>query len=553
MLELLADPLQIRAKRLAKLGGNTASANNTSTPTTPQPTSDTAKPTVESEKATSQPPANPFSQVLMNPEETSKKVSPQIKITPRPASPAKRERDGSERPRIRQEKPAESFEVWQDRHLRSIFRVTLEPEGTKDAHGHRLLFLASTRSELDESGISPPLLNVEVLEGAITEAASQAPGGKPFEYLLACFKRVSKVIRGLKAGADDAKLGLLREARRLCMSYCVFAVTMPEMFGENVPTSNPLVDHLLADPECDTGICSDFLQEASNRFEEDDSIKDAIVGAAEELSRQLAGKTMVDDYQFYLRGLRNLMRFPKVVDAITESPSWIPWGVDAPNIEKSTLLGPFFRLSPIQTEVAQSYFSAPRTRDRGFIANAQNASRLTLRTHQQELFDLANAIVKSGPVSRERILSWFALCVNKNHKKRAMRVNPKEVSSDGFMINVTNILDQLCEPFMDATFSKIDRIHPEYLRRSPRVDIQEETKINADQKAADEFYSHPTDGTNNFISELFFLTVAAHHYGPEAAQSKQNDMRKNLKRSEQELEQFEKERVKYTVSCRLLS
>ena len=126
-----------------------------------------------------------------------------------------------------------------------------------------------------------------------------------------------------------------------------------------------------------------------------------------------------------------------------------------------------------------------------------------------------------------------------------MRVDFKTVSSDGFMVNVTSVLDQLCEPFMDARFGKIDRIDVDYLRRTPRVDISDETKINADQKTADEFYSQKADGTSNFISEIFFLTVAAHHYGTEAAQTRMSTMRRSIQRSEKDLEQFEAERHKY--------
>ena len=59
-------------------------------------------------------------------------------------------------------------------------------------------------------------------------------------------------------------------------------------------------------------------------------------------------------------------------------------------------------------------------------------------------------------------------------------------------------------PVMDAQFGKIDRIDADYLRRTPRVDIKEETKINADQNASDEFYSHKAEGSSNFISEIFF-------------------------------------------------
>lgn len=479
-------------------------------------------------------------------QEQGKTATPKITVHPRPSSPAKRDRSGSERQRSRQqEKTTESLETWEDRSLRHIFRVTLKAEENRDLHGHELKFLASTREDLVATG-STLRLNMEILEGAITEAAGQVSNGKPFEYLLECFKRVSRAIRGTKyRGSEDPKHDILGEARRLCMSYCVFAVTMPEMFGDNVNASNPLVDRLLADPECDSGICTDFLTEASSRFEEDETIKEALVGAAEELSRRLADKSMLADYQYYVRALRNLIRFPKIVEAITQSQAWLPANIEPQDLEKQTLLGPFFRLSPMQPDMAQNYFSTPTTRDDRFIANAQNALRLTLRNHQLELFQMANEIVRSGPSQREAMLNWFAACVNKNHKKRAMRVDYKTVSSDGFMVNVTSVLDQLCEPFMDARFAKIDRIDADYLRRDPRVDITSETKINADQKASDEFYSHKADGTTNFISEVFFLTVAAHHYGTEAAQTRMDPLKKTVQRMEKDLKQIESEREKY--------
>ncbi|CAK4009047.1 related to ubiquitin fusion degradation -2 [Lecanosticta acicola] len=539
-----SDADKIRAKRLAKLGGPTTSgspppvqnnAEPSSKPTTP-PTTDGS-----SEKA-------PAQQL----EVQQKAAAPKITVKPRPASPAKRERDGSEKPRARAERPPEALETWQDRNLRQVFRVTLKEQELKDAHGNRLIYLPSTKDDLKEQN-RPLLLNVEVLETAITEAAGQAPGAKVFAYLLQSFKRVARGIRSLRTGVDDAKLEILRETRRLCMSYCVFAITIPDMFGVET-TSNPLVDHLLADPECDVGICTDFLTEACSRFEEDEGIKDVIVGAAEELSRQLAKLDMNEGlFQPYVTGIRNLLRFPKIVEAVTQSPIWAPGDVEPQELETKSLLGPFFRLSPVQPAVANNLFSAPRSRDRNSIATAQGAARMTLRTHQAELFEIVNGIVRAGKEPKERMLDWFALTVNKNHKRRAMRPDYKSISSDGFMVNVTNVLDQLCEPFMDATFSKIDKIDVNYLRRNPRVDISDETKINADQKTSDEFYSHQAEGTNGFISECFFLTVAAHHYGTEAAQEQMSTWRKHIKRMEQDVDAMEGERHKYINDPRYLA
>ena len=170
---------------------------------------------------------------------------------------------------------------------------------------------------------------------------------------------------------------------------------------------------------------------------------------------------------------------------------------------------------------------------------------MTLQTHQTDLLDIVNHIIKTGKEAREKMLDWMAKCVNVNHKRRALQVDHSTVSSDGFMINLTVCLDQLCEPFMDATFSKIDRIDVDYLRRSPRIDIKQETKLNADQHTSDVFYEKQLEGTSNFISEIFFLTLAAHHYGSEATNATLVQLEKDLKRMDQQIEQMELERHKF--------
>lgn len=243
--------------------------------------------------------------------------------------------------------------------------------------------------------------------------------------------------------------------------------------------------------------------------------------------------------------MRNFTRYKPLVEAMAASPIFCPSGISASSLETHTLLGPFFRISPLQPNVALSYFQGSATQGQGFIRNAQSAVRLTLQTHQGELFEIVNNFIKSGPEPRNATLDWLASIVNSNHRRRAMQPDPRVISTDGFMINVTVCLDRLCEPFMDTKFSKMNRIEPEYFRRSPRVDISDETKINADQKTADAFYEQKEDGTSTFISEVFFLTVAAHHYGTEAAQAKMSNMQKQMKRFGQEIERVEAQRQNY--------
>ena len=341
-------------------------------------------------------------------------------------------------------------------------------------------------------------------------------------------------------------------------------------FSIEPPPQSPLVPHLLIeDPEDERSIDQDFLTEAISRFSEDDSVQAAFMGASEDLTLELSRMDMNQDYKPYVmvgasdllnckntqlmkaKAIRHLLQYPAMIDGIVWSSRFIPdnnsghLSNPAIAIEKDTWLGPLFSLSPLQDEAPTNFFSSPTTRDRGFVQNSQRALRLGLQTHQVDLLDIINHLVKAGKESRNRTLKWFAMCVNANHKRRALQVDKKSVSSDGFMINVTVCLDQLCEPFMDATFSKIDRIDVDYLRRQPRVDIKDETKLNADQNASDNFYNNPAEGSSNFISEVFFLTLAAHQYGLESVNSMLSTLDRELQRMRKHLEEIELDRHKF--------
>lgn len=130
-------------------------------------------------------------------------------------------------------------------------------------------------------------------------------------------------------------------------------------------------------------------------------------------------------------------------------------GKDASTYEVSTLLGPWFRLSPLQSEITKEYFSSPKTRDQNFIVSSQRALRMTQQMQSSDLLDIVNHLIRASKETREKVLDWFATAININHKRRAMQVDHRLVSSDGFMFNITTCLDQLCEPFMDAAFSKV--------------------------------------------------------------------------------------------------
>lgn len=156
--------------------------------------------------------------------------------------------------------------------------------------------MEGTRQELEEQNV-PFRLSISVLEQAIIEAAQLQGKTPPLDYLLGCWKRVSKLFRTQKTRDEPDRFDLLKETRRLCMSYCIFAVTAPDLFGYEPTEDDSLATHLTLDQEDERGIDHDFLLEITARFEDDDTAKEAMVGAVEDLSIRLAKLNMDGDYK----------------------------------------------------------------------------------------------------------------------------------------------------------------------------------------------------------------------------------------------------------------
>ncbi|KLU81655.1 ubiquitin conjugation factor E4 [Magnaporthiopsis poae ATCC 64411] len=555
---------QMRARRLAKLGGSVAPSSSSSAETKP---AGSEKSATESSGANT--PAVSSSVTAVASPVPSRNSTPSSVPRPSPAQspiPSRSQAgkaasveasaaqtmtqdSGMRPPKI--QKP-ESFEDWADRTISHFFRVTLDPDHRADALGHPLTYLPNLASELEESLGRPKdgdrlRLSQDSLDAIILEAATLFPHQKPLlDYLLPCWKRIirfSKSAAMVRSPAPE-KLALVSEAKRLCMSNALFALTVPDLFGREAnPKHDSLAPYLLRGLDNESGVCLDFLEEAVKRLDEDESFTDVFVNAMVEISTRLSKMSLADNFRPHVDVLKLYSKHKELMVALARHDAFLlPTTTTPPLIEKDTILGPFFRLSPLQQIVSKSYFPNPTSLDENAIRSAQDAMRITLSAHQMDLAGITNSFVRANEETRNRMLDWLALVVNSNHKRRAMQVDPKEVSSDGFMINVTYVVNDLCQPFMDPSFTKVGRIDTDYLRRNPRVSIKDETKLNADQQQSDDFYSKKADGTTNFISEVFFLGLAAHNYGNQSIAERLKAMDRTNDSFRRNLEAFEAER-----------
>lgn len=124
----------------------------------------------------------------------------------------------------------DTLEDWSNRAISDIFRITLDESRTTDTRGNKLIYLPELKAELEQAG-EPIKLTASTIDSAIIEAARHVPSGKALlDYLLPCWKRVMRALKHPRPPPAE-RLAVLNEAKRLCMSNCIFALTMPEYFG----------------------------------------------------------------------------------------------------------------------------------------------------------------------------------------------------------------------------------------------------------------------------------------------------------------------------------
>ncbi|KAK9466349.1 ubiquitin elongating factor core-domain-containing protein [Lipomyces arxii] len=505
----------IRRKRLAKLqGSKTELGRSTSVASAVSSTSSTpSTPTAQAE--------NPFSAIAS---ETNKINI----IAAKPASPPPQ-------PVVKPVQKAIEFSVWEDTTLTKVFKLTLS-----DADSDDVIYLESLASEIKREGADPKL-SLETLDRALLMRLTELPIESPFDYLLSCWRQLEAVRRTIRATDPDRskKNAVLTEARRLCSGYSVLAVSIPDMFG--MEQGVDLAELLLEKPDTPKAIPAEFVATMIQRAVEDETLEDFIIPVLDKLSAGLRTMTMASNYQPYFRVMRMLISLKPVAAALAAMPSFLPPDVTAVTIELNTVLGPFFKISPVDSKVAGVYFSNPKERTASDIKSAISGLRTELGWIQDELSFIVDKIVRASTESRERMLQFLAKTVNLNHKRRALQIVPGTVSSDAFMLNVTAVLNRLCEPFVDATFSKLDKIDPLYYKKSDRIDIKEEVKLDADQQSFDKYIAERVDGTPNFISEVFFLNVASHYYGLGGAMHIQTQLANDIKDMEKHLQRLEEE------------
>ncbi|KAJ7644172.1 ubiquitin elongating factor core-domain-containing protein [Roridomyces roridus] len=518
------DAERIRLKRLAKLQNAppVTPAASTSTPTPPPQPKPTPKPVVSS--------------------------APKRAVDPKTLLPL-------------------DVNAWEHDAIGHILNVTLD-RNVAEKSGYEIVWLKHLAIELEAENPQQTLirLNGEVVDRLliarleinpsvmtddteyIVVIASLPPQQTTFEYLVGCWKRLNATRSALtKKGYSPVDLqdalNRLEKVRELIISYTGLTLQEPDMFPQ--PQGRPLGAPELVAPLLSLSALSApllgsstsspntltpsdielFLQDLTRRFEPDNEI-DGVLGPVvsqllhhESLFRPeglLGGDAA---WRGVIGGLEALVSVKGIAVMITRLEDWIPLEATAATFERASLMGPLCRLGIFGREwpaIAQAYFSEPDKRSRDDVESSNASLRGTLKSLQSSLFQIFNSLVRASPESREAVLEYFARVISLNNRRAGMQIDPETVASDSFVVNLQSVLLRFAEPFMDANYSKIDRIDPLYYARSNRIDLKEETRIKATSEEAAEWeqaQQDPNAPAPNFVSNIFYLAVALSHYG----------------------------------------
>ncbi|KAG1788098.1 ubiquitin elongating factor core-domain-containing protein [Suillus plorans] len=520
------DADRIRAKRLAKLQAGSTSNSPTPSPASPGPSTPVAQLPQPKPKTLSIPPQSTTPPPQRNVPVKRKFIAPAPKV---------------------------DYQTWENDTISTVLKVTLS-KSTAEANEYDLVWLKHLQVELESEGhphmtltndivdrllISRLELNAQAMSDDLeyVSVLASLPPQSVFEYLVGCWKRIntakSILLKKNPVSETQQATALLNQLRDLIISYIGLNLQDPEMFPQ--PADRPLStlgSHELLSPLLSLSALSTPLY-ASTTTSQTTLAPTEVQPFLQDLVARFADPVRVllfhnilsggdSAWRGVIGGMEALVGVKPIAEMITRMPQWLGEGfgveVTAANFERLSLMGPLLRLGTFSREwpgIAQIYFSDPTKRSRADVDSSNASLRGTLKSLQSSLFQIFNTLVRTSPEARERVLEYFATVVRLNVKRAGMQVEPDTVASDSFMVNLQSVLLRFAEPFMDARYTKMDRIDPYYFSVSTRIDLKEETRIKATSDEAAQWVeeSKSKAATPNFISDIFYLCNALGHYG----------------------------------------
>lgn len=362
-----------------------------------------------------------------------------------------------------------------------------------------------------------------------------------------------------KRSQEERWVTAMSQSRHQCVSFSLSVLQGCFISQRSVLDKSPLVSLLISD-DCDVPWL--FLVDLVNQTAKDsDLFKEVFVPVLLGLNREMQRHNLASDrYKAPLQALSKLCDIRlgtssvrPICNLMVTLPMWIPSPLsraEGREIEKLSLLGPFLSLSVFSEDcpqIADKYFSESSDNVKLVNVTLRNALHL-VRT---EVFKIIHSMLVSSE-SRDSCLTFIATALQRNHRKAQLQVDDRQVASDGFMLNVMTVLQQLCAKV------KIEKVDSLYLH-SPksRLNISQESclKLTSQELATwkEQLERESSWIEPKFPTECFFMAIQVHHVALLPAcrrHSRRQRAQRELSRMIEHLESHESEWVETPMASR---
>lgn len=417
-------------------------------------------------------------------------------------------------------KPQRKPEEIEDIILRKIFWVTLVDSMDKD---EKVVFLEMTAAEILSEGLDLRLSR-DLMERILIDrlTGNFVAAEPPFKYLINCYRRAyeegRKIVSMKDKNVRSEMEAVVKQAKKLAVSYCRIHLGNPGMFPDwdtnksNVSLLLPLIFSEVSTAvdvfggsgssggvSSPPGFLDDFFKDGDY-----DSMEPIMKQLYEDLRGSVLKVSALGNFQQPLRALLMLVNYPVGAKALVNHPWWIPKGMylNGRVIEMTSILGPFFHVSALpdhnifkgQPDIGQQCFSESSTRRPADLLS----SFTTIKTVANNLYDGLTEVLKcllKNTSTRETVLEYLAEVINKNASRAHLQVDPLSCASSGMFVNLSAVMLQLCEPFLDANLTKRDKIDAKYVLSCSRLELRGLTALHASSEEISEWVNAANLGT----------------------------------------------------------
>ncbi len=320
-----------------------------------------------------------------------------------------------------------------------VFHVVLDKTQQGYFPGH--LFLPQLGAEIAKSG-GPKLLPVKYCRPVLLEARTLL-GMLPYmRYLLGCFSRVQEKASDARYAEWAAKV------QNMVVGQAVF--TAQESLQSSHGRDDVVLALLQEPPENALHSVRQFVRAmASNVMQEGGGdLLDKLFGGSLSGAQFFVGRlSLLDNFDLPFSVMQYLLDDANIAQLALHKPSWIPPSLSGRDLEMSSFLGPFFRMSLNSSiDVLNTLFPEGK---RNEYQEGLMLGRRRLLHLQQRQQSLCRSLLRH-PEGRSKLLHWFKQVASSNKIKARTVYDANVVSSNGFLLNCTATVARLFLEVRDA-------------------------------------------------------------------------------------------------------